>query len=427
MPPVDRRRDSRDVPTYRELAAQPGFAPLFLNSAAQVAGTTVSGIGLSVLVFGETGSPLLAALSMFGPSLAQVIGATTLLSAADRLRPRATLAGLAMFLAATTALQALPTMPIWAVFVLLMLQGLPASLGGGVRFGLLRELLPQDTYTLGRSTINASVGVMQILGFTAGGILIAAVSARGTLVVGAALLASAAVIARTTLAERAPRSTGRATVSATHATNRLLWRRPRRVTFLASWIPNGLIVGCEALFVPLAPDHAGTLLGAAALGMLVGDVVAGRLVPARLHAPAVVPLLVVLALPYLAFAAGPPLPVLAGLAFVASTGFGSTLFLQERLAAQTPMEQTGHALGLQSAGMLTMQGVAAALSGTIAQLTSPAIAIAAMAGASLIVTVGLTFPLIIRPDAVVGGGERIRMIDRTGGHPGDRISRQRTN
>jgi hypothetical protein len=55
-----------------------------------VAAQTVSGLALGTLIYLATGSALLSALGMFGPSLAQLIGATTFLSAADRLPPRAT-------------------------------------------------------------------------------------------------------------------------------------------------------------------------------------------------------------------------------------------------------------------------------------------------------------------------------------------------
>jgi hypothetical protein len=74
---------------------------------------------------------------------------------------------------------------------------------------------------------------------------------------------------------------------------------------------------------------------------------------------------------------------------LASVGFGASLVQQERLMALTPDELSGHALGLHSSGMLTMQGVAAALAGSIAQLTSPGTAMTLMAAASGGVTVAL--------------------------------------
>jgi membrane protein implicated in regulation of membrane protease activity len=55
--------------------------------------------------------------------------------------------------------------------------------------------------------------------------------------------------------------------------------------------------------------------------------------------------------------------------------------------ALTPKDVHGHALGLYSAGMLTMQGVGAALAGAVAQYVSPATAMAVMAAGSVAVTV----------------------------------------
>lgn len=55
--------------------------------------------------------------------------------------------------------------------------------------------------------------------------------------------------------------------------------------------------------------------------------------------------------------------------------------------AVTPPELAGHALGLHSSGMLTMQGVGAALAGAMAQLTSPGEAMTAPAVASIAVAV----------------------------------------
>ncbi|MGQ4425121.1 MFS transporter, partial [Streptomyces violaceoruber] len=127
-----------------------------------------------------------------------------------------------------------------------------------------------------------------------------------------------------------------------------------------------------------------------ALGMLAGDVTIGRLLPARLRPRLGIPLLALLAAPYLVLFLRPPLLLTAVLVGLASVGFGASLVQQERLVTLTPDELSGHALGLHSAGMLTMQGLAAVLAGTVAQFTSPATAMSVMALASLTVTLTLT-------------------------------------
>ncbi len=376
--------------TYRELFGTREFTPLFLTGAARVAAQTVAGPALGTLVYDRTRSPLLAALAMFGPSLAQLIGATVLLSAADRLAPRATLAGLELVFAVGTAAQAIPGLPVWAAFAILTCTGPLAALGGGVRYGLLNEILPAEGYVLGRSVLNMSVGTMQICGFAVGGVLVAALSPRYTLLAGAARYLAAAAIARFGLSHRPPRATGRPSIAATWRGNAVLWSSvPRRYVYLALWVPNGLIVGCESLFVSYDPDDAWLLFMVAALGMLAGDTVTGRFMTDHWRDRLAAPLRLLLAAPFLIFVVHPPPAVAVAAVALASVGYSASLLLQRRLLALTPEELSGHALGLQSAGMLAMQGIGAALAGAVAQHTSPATAMTVMAVASVVVTVAL--------------------------------------
>ncbi|MFH9814639.1 MFS transporter [Streptomyces sp. NPDC017230] len=425
--------------SYADLFRTPEFSPLFLSTSAGIAAQTVSGLALGTLVFRATDSPLLSAVSMFGPALAQVVGATLFLSGADRLAPRATLARLSLAFAAATAALALPGLPLWAMFAIVLAEGLIASLGGGVRWGLLNEILAGDGrsedgrnedgrsedgrsedgrnedgkdregrngdgkggYLAGRSLFNMMSGIMQITGYAAGGALLTLLAPRLCLLLAAGLYGTAACLALR-LTRRPPRASGRPSVAATHRTNALLWRSaPRRHVYLALWLPNGLVVGCESLYVSYNPGAAGTLFACAALGMLAGDVAVGRLLPVRLRPRLGIPLLVLLAAPYLVLLLRPPLPLTAVLVALASVGFGASLVQQERLVALTPGELAGHALGLHSAGMLTTQGVAAALAGTVAQFSSPATAMTVMAAGSLAVT--LTLTVASRRNAADGG------------------------
>ncbi|WP_438289963.1 MFS transporter [Streptomyces sp. HUAS TT7] len=376
--------------TYRELLRTPEFAPFFLVSSVQVAASTVSGLALATLVYAATASPLLSALSMFGASFTQVIGASLLMSAADRLPPRAATTAIALASAASTALLAVPGLPVGAVFVVLLCQGLVASVGGGVRYGLLDEILPRERYLLGRSVLNMSTGAMQICGFAVGGILMAALSPRGTLLAGAVLYSIAAAVARLRLARRPPRVSGRPSIAETWRVNSRLWASgSRRRLYVGLWVPNGLIVGCESLFVPYAPDHAGLLFASAAFGMLTGDTVTGRFLRASWRRRLPVPLLLLLAVPYLTLAPHPPLPLAVAAVTLSSVGYAASLLQQERLVALVPEGMTGQALGLHTSGMLTFQGVGAALAGTVAQRTSPGTAMAVMAAASITVTLVL--------------------------------------
>lgn len=391
------------VQTYRELFRVPEFTSLFVASSAKTAASTVTGLALGTMVYSTTGSPLLSALVMFGPSLAQLAGASLLLSAADRIPPRMALVWLSLAFAVGSGAQALPGFGVGAIFAVSLALGVLNALGGGVQYGLLNEILPVGGYMLGRSVVNMSTGLMQVVGFAIGGMLVNVLSPRGTLVTGALLYAASGCIAYFGLSSRAARTAGRPSVTQTWQNNKdLLASAPRRYVYLGLCVPNGLVVGCESLFVAYSPRHAGLLFACTAAGMLVGDTLAGRFVSPLWRERLGPWMRLLLAGPYLAFILHPSLAAACTVGAVASVGYSSTLMLQQRLMELTPDELSGHALGLHTSGMLAMQGVGAALAGTIASWTSPAAGIAVMAAMSIAVTLALGPGL--RPAARTGIG-----------------------
>ena len=390
--------------TYRELFRVPEFRPLFLTVSVQVAAGTVNGLALGTLVYSATGSPLLSALSLFGGAFAQVIGAATLLSAADRVPPRAALVALALLFGLGTLVLTIPGMPVWCMFLVIGVLGLADSVGGGVRWGLLGEILPDDGYILGRCVQHVSRGHADRRlrpRWRAG---------RRHHTAPRAAHRRRAVLhrrARRPVRPEPARAEGR---RSTVGPPDLAGERPTlvgagRPGHLAMRVPNGLVVGCEALFIPYAPGGAGVLFMAGALGMLAGDTVMGRFLPPRWRARLITPLQVLLAVPYLLFALPLALPVAAIAVAVASAGFGAGLLLQNRLIALTPDDLRGQALGLHSAGMLTMQAVAATVAGVVAQQVPVAAAMVTMAVLSLLVTLVL-MPRLRQP-LDVGPGVRV--------------------
>lgn len=110
------------------------------------------------MVYARTESPLLSALGMFGSSFAGLVGATTLLSVADRVPPRAALTLVAFAAAIAGLLLAMPGSPLPMMFAVILAQGLVTSIGAGVLYGLLGEILrPEGTCSAGRCSICRSV------------------------------------------------------------------------------------------------------------------------------------------------------------------------------------------------------------------------------------------------------------------------------
>jgi MFS family permease len=380
--------------TYRELFAIPEFRVLFTTTSLNVAAGSVGSLALGTLTYAETGSPLLSAFVMFGGPLVRLTTSWFLLSLADLWRPRSAMMLAAGMMAAADALQAIPGLPMSLRLVFLIVPWILLSATGGSMIALVSDVVPEGSFVFARATINIAVGVMQIVGYGLGGLLLLAFTTSQLFLGAAAACLIALVLIRLGIGDHAPRASGRA-VQRSRAVNALLFRSPvLRPVYLALWVPNGLVVGCEALIVPYAETRAGFLFAATALGMLAGDVLMGRVIPPDLRDRLVEPARFLLAVPWLPFLFQPSLPIACALAAVASIGYCASLPLQERLVTRTAPDIRGHVLGLHGLGMTAMQGVGALLAGAVATLLgsdghAAGLAIGVMAAASVLVTLAL--------------------------------------
>jgi MFS family permease len=380
--------------TYRQVFSIGEFRALFGGQVAIGAAMTIQALAVSVLIYRQTASPLLAAAAFLAGSLPQAIGAVALSGLADRLPARDVLVTTDLVRAAGFGLIAAGHLPVEAVLAVLMVSGVVLGALAGIRLVLMTRVLPGDAYVLGRSVLDTAGGGMQVAGYAIGGTLIALLGARRVMWFAFALAIIACLVdTRGLRRHRSSAGRRRADEPTWRTTRRLMSGPLTRRLLLGQWVPNGLIVGAEALFVPYAPHRAAVLLITAAAGLLTGTVLVGRWVPSRWQGRASVPLYLLLALPYLAFAAAPPLPVAVALVAVSSIGYAGTFGIQQRLVTAVEPDELGQALALSSAGMLTCQGVAAYLAGAIAQLTAPSVAMAVMGAGSLLATVAL----LVRP------------------------------
>ena len=382
--------------TYRDLYAVRQFRVVFAANATNVGGTTIQQLALSALVFAGTGSALWAAIAYLAGFAPQALGAMTLISLADRVRPRTFLPLWDCVRAGVALVLALAGFPVWTMLCLVVVVGVGDAVAAAVRQALLVDILGGDLYVLGRSVLNISVGGMQILGYAVGGTLLGVLGPHVALLGSAAAALATAGIVAAGLASYPPRATGRAVLSGTCAVNRALFTSPAiRTLLLAQWVPNGLIVGAEALFVPYAGQVAGALFVAAALGMLAGDVVVGRWVPSTTRIRWILPLQALLALPYLVFAFEPAVWAGAVAVALASFGYASSLALQDLYVREVPADLRGQAMGLVGSGMMTCQALAATLAGWLADMSKAGIAIAICATLSFMVSLAL-YPALRR-------------------------------
>jgi MFS family permease len=395
------------VRTYRQLFAMPEFRALFIAQCLSMAASSVSNLALGTITYAGTGSALLTSLALFGGPLLRLVASWFLASLSDLMRPRTALLLVASVAAVCSGLQAIPTMPWWGRLILLAIPWLTMSATGGSMLALISDILPEGSFVFGRATLNIAVGVMQIAGYGLGGILLLALSTTGLFIVAAVTSACGVVVILAGIRDHPPRATTTNLFLRSHRGNtELLGSRVLRPVLFALWIPNGLVVGCESLFIPYAGASAGLLYAVTAAGMLLGDVTIGRFVRENLRAKLVEPLRILLAAPYLLFLLHPPLLGALAIGFVASIGYAASLPLQERLVTRTAADVRGQVLGLNTAGLLGMQGIGAALAGSLAQLLGVhGRAVGTAIGIMAILSLAVTFALIpglrrSRPDSL---------------------------
>jgi predicted MFS family arabinose efflux permease len=381
--------------TYRSLFAIREFRVLFLNRCVVVISVAASGLALATITYEATRSAVLSGLSMFGGPLVALVVSPLLLGASDRVRPRTALMGQTSATLVSDALQLVPGMPWQARFGLLAIPYVAYAMFAGTRWVLVREIAPEGSYILARSTMNLADGGMQVVGYGVGGLALLWLSPRGLF--GFAALADLLALASVRLGIRArPARTARSRNVVNH-TAAVTWQLFRsnatRPLYIALWVPNGLIVGCESLFVPYGHSGSGGhgavtgwLFAATAAGMTAGDLLVGRFVPPGWRDWFIGPLRLLLAVPYLLFFLDPPVAIAVPLGFLAAVGYAASLPLQDRLIHSTDDAIQGQVLGLHMNGVMVWQAIGALIAGAIASWMPPAIAMGMMAAASTSVT-----------------------------------------
>lgn len=381
--------------TYREVFGVGEFRAIFAAQSLTVASASIGSLALGTTTYAATGNAIASGLAISGGPLIRLVASWFLLSASDLLRPRTALCVTAAASLVADLLQALPGLPWGYRFAILALPWIVMSATGGAALALVADILPTSAFVLGRATLNIAVGGMQIIGYGLAGILLIRLSTTDLFLCAAAASAGALALVACGVREHPVRATGHNMLHRAQTVNRaLLGSALLRPILLANWVPNGLIVGCESLFIPLAGRHAGYLYAATAAGMLAGDVLVGRFVPEQVRDQWLGPLRFLLAAPYLAILTQPPIGVTAVLAGVASVGYAASLPLQERLVIHTTPDVRGQALGLNATGLLAFQGIGAIFAGAVAQTlgegpVGAGSAIGIAAGLSLVVTVAL--------------------------------------
>ncbi|MCX5204139.1 MFS transporter [Streptomyces sp. NBC_00237] len=368
------------------------FRPLFLAHLLSLLGVAVSEIALTVLVYELTSSPFLSALTFALGLLPYLLGGTLLSGIADRYPARRVLVVCDLICAVCVAVMVWPGTPVAGLLALRCLVAAVAPVFAGTRMATLADILGDgDLYILGRSLLRIVSQSSVLIGFGAGGLLLAVVSPRGAIAVTAGTFLCSALLLRFGTRKRPARLTSKEGGSSLLRDSldgaRLVFRdRLLRAQMLLFWMPAFFVVTPEALSAAYA-DRIGAsaaALGLIMCGMPVGHIAAelyagSALSPrarSRLVFPAVslglVPLVAYLAVPGMAWTV--VLQVLVGMSGAYIIG------LDQWFVEALPEELRGRATTLQTAGLMTVQGLGMALAGLAAEFV-PVQLVVAGAGA----------------------------------------------
>ena len=372
------------------------FRALLVSQLVSVTGTSVAAVALTILVYRRTGSPLLASLTFALGFLPFVLGGGLLSSIVDRVRPRRLVVGCDLASAALAMTMAVPAIPVPVLFALVLGIGTLLSLSSGARATLVRDSVSADAYVPARSLIRIAVQLAQIGGNAVGGALLLLLTPSGALLVNASSFVFSATVIRVVVADHANEggSSGATLLrDSLHGAREVFRHAELRRLLLLGWLVPMFSVAPEALAAPYVSQHGGStaLVGwwlvALPIGLIAGDVAGVRTLTARQQRRLVAPAAAAGFVPYLVFAATPSLPAALVLLVLAGACSLYSLGLDGRVRDAAPSELFARAMTLNSAGLMTLQGLGFVLAGALAETLGPADAIALAGCCGLAVTV----------------------------------------
>lgn len=377
------------------------FRAMWLAELFSILGDQLARVALAVLVFQRTDSAALTGLTYALTYLPSLAGGVLLSGLGDRHSRRDVMVVADLVRAVLVALMLVPGLPLWALCALVAVMTLGNGPFKAAQQALLPAVLEGERYLTGMALRNVTSQAAQLAGFAGGGLLIAALAPTTALGLDAAtFLISAALLRLGVKAVRAPAKISggwRTWLSSTTTGARLVARDPALRTLVAlNWLA-GFYIAPEALAAPYAAalgagaTVVGTLMAADPAGSTIGGVAFGKWIPERLQVRVLGLLGVLAGIPLLVFVFRPdvvPAVILLALSGFFATGYniqGVVSFMR-----RVPDEYRAQAAGLNSAGLLTVQGLGAALAGALADVLGPARTIALFGLAGTVAAIPIT-------------------------------------
>jgi MFS family permease len=386
------RRPLEEQATYREVFAIGEFRTLWLAQALSFIGDQLAQVALAVLVYHRTGSPLLTAVTYALTYLPPIVGGPVLSGLADLFPRRTIMVVCDLLRAGLIALMAIRSMPFAGLCTLVFLAVLLGAPFTAARAALLPDVLPGDRYVAGSAINNITHQGTQMMGFLAGGALVAVVGTREALAIDAATFAASAFILIVGLRVRpAPARTEQERSMSlwrnTRAGARLIFGDPTLRALVSFALLCGFYVLPEGLAAPYAATFdnsavtVGLLMSAMPIGTVVGAFAISRFVRPTNRIRAMGWLSMLACGPLIACAVHPPLWAVVAIWGLSGLGSAYQLAANAAFVAAVPPSGRGQAFGFAQSGILAGQGIGILIGGALAQVLGPE-PVVALAGAT---------------------------------------------
>lgn len=402
--------DSHPLPSYSEVFATRGYLPIFLAAALSTWGDFLALVSVASFVFARTGSPLATAATLAVGLLPAIFGRALLAPIADRIPYKYVLIAANLVRVVLVGLLIVAVRAdgaLWVLFTLLFLIELLAGPANAASQILMTDIFSDRRLyvrALGLATMSSQVN--QAIGIGIGGVVVASVGTSVALWFDLATFLVSALVFALVVRTRPVRGTPSAGIIGFFRDigegAGYLYRQPVLVSLLvlslcAVWAaaaPEAVAIAYVAAQHPAEPARLGGLLMAAPiLGAVAGLVVVGRWRVEHQNSRILV-MALLMPLPLLVTVLAPPVPVTMALWFACGMLQAFMLPLQSTFSLIIPAQMRGRVFGLGGALGAASAGGAYLVAGYLAELTSPATAVAASALGGLIasIVVALRWP-----------------------------------
>ncbi|WP_436522847.1 MFS transporter [Actinoplanes sp. HUAS TT8] len=414
-PQPDQKATESDPPiTFRGLFALREFRAVYTSMVISWIGDYLTRAAVTVLIYQQTRSVLLSAISFALGYLPWITVGPILSALADRYPYRRVIISADLYRMALTAVLLIPGLPSAVILLVVLLAGLGGPPAQAARSAQMPLLVGRDRLALALATLNTTGQAAQVVGYLTGAALAVSLSPRLALGLDVGTFALAALIVAVGVRFRpgavAP-SERRHLLRETAEGFQLVFGHPvLRAIAIVVFTTVAFSVVPESLAASWAAESAtdaipqglrqGLIMAAGPLGIAVGGLLFSRLVPAERRWRLVPVLAVATPLVLVPTLAGPPSVAVAVLVALSGLAQGASLpALNAAFALILPVSHRARAFGVMSSGIQGGQFLAVLVNGLLAERFRIPLVVGfwSIAGTALMIAVVASWPRQVTP------------------------------